>query len=306
MKKLLSVLLLFLVACSARLTDISTPAVKASPTPQSLPTITVVPPTPTLTALPTSIQSLTPLPTLQEEIGLENLYSWLEGTNNCLLPCWGGIIPGQTTWDEAIQITQSMRSFSSIDVYLGAECDFGECNLISWSLPDTNDGLGYIYSLLPDNKIHIMRIEVTDSSSLVNALNLKDILNHYGKPSILLMSALPVGFGQELPGELALELILVYPDRQFVVKYLRPARLSGDFFTSCESANYIKLIILDNKEQLMSVNVIADATETKDLGVDVWHKPVEEATEMTIDRFYETYKNSDAPCITTPISVWQP
>jgi hypothetical protein len=76
--------------------------------------------------------------------------------------------------------------------------------------------------------------------------------------------------------------------------------------TSCGKDSYIELIVLDNKEQLVSLNFIANSAETKDLHVDVWHKPIEEAMGMTIDQFYETYSKTNAPCISTPTKIWIP
>jgi len=61
-------------------------------------------------------------------------------------------------------------------------------------------------------------------------------------------------------------------------------------------------LLLTNEATLFS---IANAEETKNLHVDVWHKPVEDAMGMSIDTFYETYRDSDS-CINTPVNIWQP
>jgi hypothetical protein len=130
---------------------------------------------------------------------------------------------------------------------------------------------------------------------------LQSILKQYGKPAIILFSTEP-----DLPGDLFLEMILVYPDNQFIIKYSKYAKLSDGHVLSCGQDSAIELIILDNNEQLLSVDKIADAVETEHLHVDTWRKPVEVATGLNIDQFYETFRKANAPCVTTPINVWRP
>jgi hypothetical protein len=193
-----------------------------------------------------------------------------------------------------------MNSFSMMDVYIEEDCTFGRCNEITWALPSDLNTHGYVYSKLEENLIHTVLLQVVDPA-LVKALKLPNILKQYGKPAIVLFSTEP-----DLPGDVFLELIMVYPENQFIIKYSKYAELKNNQVVSCGQDSHVSLTILDNKDQLMSIDAIANSVETNDLHVDVWHKSPEEAIGMNIDKFYETFRNPDAPCITTPVSVWQP
>jgi hypothetical protein len=277
-----------------------TPTVLLSPKPKN--TLTL-PPTPTSTSTLTPLPTWTALPTLDPKKGLQTYYIWLAGNDNCRLPCWAGIIPGQTEWQEAKQILQPLTGATELEISLDGPCTFGKCNEVSWAFPFDLNNLGKVYSKVEDGKIHFMQFQVTDFTEayLIKSLSLQRVLTLYGKPSILLFSTEP-----DLPGDLFLELILVYPDSQFLIRYSKHAKLSNNNVVSCGQDSVIELNILDNKEQLMSVETIANAVETNHLHVDVWHKSVEEAAGMTIDKFYETFRKTNAPCITTPIKVWMP
>jgi len=282
-------------------TELPPVTLKPSSTSTTISILTITPhptltPTQTLTLVPT----WTFLPTLDSETGKEALYAWLEGSDNCRFPCWAGITPKNTTWEKAIHILQPLEGMTIFETRLNRPCIFGQCNYITWALSSDLNTFGNVYSKIEENTIHLVQLQIVDPY-LLNAVGLQTIFNQYGKPSILLFSTEP-----DLPGDLFLELILVYPDQQFIIKFSKYAKLSDNQVTSCGQDSAIELIILDNKEQLLSMDTIANAEETKHLHVDSWHKPVEVATGITIDEFYETFRKANAPCVTTPTSVWRP
>lgn len=297
-------LFIFLVGCSSNqvISLTATPNIVLTPTPFS--TQTVIPPTQTLTPTSTftptltSLPTLTPLPTIETDKGFQTLYEWLEGTEDCRLPCWAGITPGETTWEYAKQLIETTNGFLDLRTFLDEICTFGKCNELAWSLH--LDPHGFVYSTFPENEIHTLVVEIS-TSDFSKSLGLQKILNDYGKPAILLFSTEP-----DLPNYASLELILVYPERQFIIQYNKYAKITEEKVESCGIDNHIKLVVVDNQEQLESLDAIAQAVETKDFYVDVWHKSVEEAMGITIEEFYETYRKADAPCISTPTKIWIP
>jgi hypothetical protein len=305
MKKLLLtsvVVCILLTACSGQ-ESASTALPSVTPRQSSTATATLIPtktsqstltPTQTLSPVPT----WTSLPTIDPKIGKETLYTWFEGSENCHLPCWAGIIPGQTGWEEAWHLLQPLQQTVKLENGSNVDCVYGKCSFISWSRTPIERGV--LSSIYPENIIDYIMLETIEPNHLAT-LSLKNILSIYGKPAILLFSTEP-----DQPGQKFLELILVYPERQFLIQYSKYADLDGDNLESCGTDSYIKLVVLDNREQLISLDVIANAVETRNFYVDVWHKSVEEATGMTIDTFYDTFSKQDAPCIITPINVWQP
>ena len=78
-----------------------------TPTPTLAPTLT---PTvtntllPTKTPSPTVAQSWTPPPKLSQEEANELLLELYETNGGCEMPCWWGIVPGETPWETALEL----------------------------------------------------------------------------------------------------------------------------------------------------------------------------------------------------------
>ncbi len=239
---------------------------------------------------------------------MEKLQLWIRGTFDCLLPCWGGITPGKTTWQEARQFVEQMSGFSIVKVSENGSCDFGVCNGIAWSLYPQTVAEGAFYTRSPENIVHLIHIHIqnkgTEKTNLLRNVGLQDIFHWYGSPRMLLFSAKP-----EPESDNFLEIIMVYPERQFIVRYLKKVDLINDKLVSCGKDSQIDFIVLDNKDQLSSLGAIASAVETKDLHFDAPYKSAEEAIGMTSRSFYVTFSafsNRDAPCISTPVNIWLP
>jgi hypothetical protein len=103
-----------------------------------------------------------------------------------------------------------------------------------------------------------------------------------------------------------MEIVLVYPERQSVIKYMKATELKGDKVENCGRDERIELIILDNKEQLLSLDAINNAVETRDLHLDARYKTLGEATGLSMNSFYEAVSVSSDFCISTPVNIWTP
>jgi len=304
-------LLLFLVGCSSnQIPPATIPGI--TPTSSPLPTDTIVPPTQTLTLITstplpafTSAPLLTPLPTFSSTEGVEKLRLWIEGVFDCLLPCWGGITPGKTSWQEARQILEQMSEFASVNVSENISCSFGVCSGVGWSLYPETVAEGIFYTKFPENTVHLININIqnegTKKTNFLRNIQLQDVFDWYGAPAVLLFNV-----ETDLAENRFMELILVYPERQFVIKYIKNTELVDDKVVNCGKDERIELIILDNKEQLMSLDAIANAVETKGLHLDSRYKTVEEATGMTDNSFYEAINAFNDFCISTPVNIWPP
>lgn len=298
-ERIMIILAFFFVSCSPLTTEASEPTKEVILASTLTTTATTRPTTTsTLTFAEHPSQTWTPLPTLTYDDGMQLLSAWFEGADYCRLPCWAGITPGLTNWEEASYILGPLQQTVKLEAGSNVDCVYGKCSFISWSR--TPEERGVLSSIYPENIIDYITLETIEPSHM-GFLSLYNIMSIYGIPAIVLFSADP-----EQPGQKFLELILVYPEQQFIIKYSKYAEIIGENLESCGADSYIKLVALDNREQLMSLDAIANSVETKDFHVDTWHKSVEVAAGMTIDTFYETFSKENAPCIVTPIKVWQP
>ena len=312
MKKVQAVILIFLLAgCSSNqpsTTTISTIPPASSP----LPVVTAIPATPTFT--PTSAPSpvltspplLTPLPTLSPTEAEEKLRLWIAGVFDCLLPCWGGITPGVTTWPEARQVIEQVSGFATVHVSENISCEFGGCNGIAWSLFPNTLAEGVFYTKLPENKVHKIRIDIQNKGNaqkinLLRNIGLQEAFTWYGLPPIFLLTV------ETNQAEIRfMKLVLVYPERQSIIRYTKNTELVNGNVTNCGQDHQIEMIILDNKEQLASLEAIANAVETRDLHIDDRYKPVSEATGISPNTFFETFSTVRDACISTPVEMWSP
>lgn len=264
--------------------------------------------TPTSTPLPafTSTPLWTPLPTFSSTAAEETLKTWVQGTFECLLPCWGGITPGQTSWNQARQIVEQLSGFSRVNISENFSCEFGGCSGIAWSLYPNTVAEGAFYTKFPENVVHLIHINIQNEGNaqkinLVRNIGLQEVFRWYGLPPIFLLNV-----EADQAEDRFMELILVYPERQSIIKYVKQAELADDKVVNCGQDHQIEMFILDNKEQLASLNAITNAVETKDLHIDDRYKTIEEATGMTPNSFYEAVSAFRDFCISTPVGMWTP
>ncbi len=71
--------------------------------------------TPSPTDQPTQTPVLTPIPTLSEQDALEAFTNLIEEDVQCDLPCWLGVTPGQTNFEEVVDIFSQFSAIAYTD-----------------------------------------------------------------------------------------------------------------------------------------------------------------------------------------------
>lgn len=312
MRKVYAVLLIVLLASCSSNQSAPTTVPNMPPTSGPIATDTVPPPTQTSTpavvpsATFTSLPLWTPLPTFSATRAEEELRLWIQGVFGCLLPCWGGVTPGVTSWQETVQIMEQLSGFSSINISENINCEFGACNGIAWSLYPNTLAEGVFYTKAPENVVHLIRINIqnegnTQKLNLLRNIGLQEAVKWYGLPPIFLLTV------ETDPAENRfMKLVLVYPERQSIIRYTKNTELVDGKITNCGQDHQIEMVILDNKEQLASLDIIASAVETRDLNIDDRYKTIEEATGISINTFFNAITSFSDFCISTPADMWTP
>jgi hypothetical protein len=245
----------------------------------------------------------TPLPTFSQADGLRTLNSWFMGST-CLLPCWGGIEPGKTTWQEVQQAFQPLSGIATVKTAENLNCDFGQCNIIGWALNKGAVVEGDFYTLAPQNVVHVINLDIknvnSQSINLTSDVNVRTMLRSYGLPAEMLFNA-----DLTSPKNKYLEITLIYPKRQFIINYWKDVKIEGDHATACGGYSRVRLIVLDNPDQLMSLEAVAQAVETKDLDINKQTpKHAYEAINLTDDAFFQYFGGLRERCVSTPVSIW--
>lgn len=295
-----------------------------APTRTRTPTRTVAPgrtrvwlATPTSAVPRTSTPTSLPTPRLSPEERLELQQELLDTNGDCRLPCWWGIVPGETAWSRAEKFFADLGA----QAYTVA---------VPW-----NDGATYYhlsafefdpdYDLYPivavqNGMVHTMAIRGTApfaESELARdwrIYNLPAVLQTYGKPSrVWVYVNLATACKTDSAPCSLYWLWLFYDSSGFLVSYfwiddswsldsatvpLCPSRhpLAGiDLYLQSTSATR-------PLESLIDLTGVTHASATDNLA-DL--RPLSAATGWDIKAFYRTYAQAGTTdCMTTPSSLW--
>ena len=119
--------------------------------------------TTTARATKTARATITPFPKLNPKLK----DTWLIGTEDCRPPCWNGIIPGETTFDEALNVIQSFGFINKKgEIRMGEDESY-----ISWYRGDGKNA----YIKFFENKVILMHFFMLSG-------DLGSVVDHFGEP----------------------------------------------------------------------------------------------------------------------------
>jgi hypothetical protein len=173
---------------------------------------------------PSGLNILTPVPTLSSEDAKTVVRELLETNGGCRLPCWWGLTPGRTTWEEAL------RFLAPIAVSLAASeaPALHDHVLVAARFPvgeDLGDEAILIRFLVSDGVIRV----IWASPQRAAGYQVQSALQTYGAPANLLVRTISRPEGVEVPFFLVLE----HGPDGFMIVYLQRVEASGDTIRSC-------------------------------------------------------------------------
>jgi hypothetical protein len=263
-----------------------------------------------ITPLPTS----TVIPTLPVEAARSRLLYLLDNNGNCYLPCLWGIIPGESTFQDARKILEPLASISDFTNFssgLGAiDPIYTTSDLMIYTtirfitFPSSN-----IVSLISFDGRALREInggigveDVFFSNAFGEKLKyfmLPNILSEYGKPTAVLLSTLsefpPANYGQG-----HFKILLIYPNDGILIHYTTEMRVVGNNVLGCPLNAHVDLELLPSGDSNSFFSNLSSSWQNKIQG----YLSIEITTLMTIDSFYETFRNSPEACIETPANLW--
>ena len=279
--------------------SVSTLTAQPSPTwtPQPTLTPTVVPPSPTATStrrptatplLDTATPSRTPVPTLDAKQQAQLVTDMLKTNGGCKLPCWWGIVPGNTRFQAAVDSLQQQ----GLSLYLVR--DLTGALTIDIPHPTQLFNYGFLLGLTAEQGV-ISRLEVdgetynlTQSRRFASdwqRYSLSNILQEYSQPST-------IGFISGPPAErdapVSYSLTLLYETLGFAIRYTGPAQFDNksNVIYACprfEQMNNISLFLVSPGNPLRkSTSDLADFGPT-----------LQETIGMSIEEFYGKFKSSN-------------
>ncbi len=278
-------------------------------TPTASPLITATPvlPSPTLT--------LSPLSVLTTDGAMKRISELLATNGKCRLPCFWGLTPGDTSGENAqtfmMPFTSSARRYTLNSergsMFWVQETENLEVNItIGYDL-DTTGIIERIYFHAEAHDISQGQDQSrrTYDNPTFNqefqAYMLPQILSNYGPPEevfILTSSEVPV------PNPWwPFYVFLLYPTQGIFIDYEVGLDTVGDHVIGCPTHAHMTLWLLAPGNE--DYPEVLGGNWDPFFENPAYYKTIEEAASMTVEEFYETFKNPEnTTCLETPADLW--
>lgn len=241
---------------------------------------------------------ITKTPTLSLAQANALVLDLLETNAGCQLPCWWGIVPGETKWP----VARAFLAQVAVGIFQGDLKYYVEQEV---RYPITYFGVSYNVNgksagalfYLKNNIIN--SIKTGPSGTDIN-YRLHQFLSRYGRPDQVLLSIAHVPI-EPLP----VNLVLVYEEGFLAYYELEVSKLDDQgYFWICPTTTGPELWMWDSANE-PSTNDVREFVFGADPPRHRQLQPIEKATNLTIDAFYEQFKElKPNNCLQTSESIW--
>ncbi len=303
-----AIALLFLYGCSISAPQSADQASTLTPTAQSSPTQTPAPtytPTNTPTSIPAT-KTLTPFPPLATEELENKIFELLRTNNGCELPCWWGITPGETRWEDAERLLLYLR--------------------FRVSLPDRVKLINH-FSMFEGENIPILFIGFVElESGVIDAMIVQTgggiiisrsfqedwarydpakIIARYGVPSRVIVRSASLVPEPPVPITKPYSIYFFYDELGFYIRYDGEVAFKSvyRFCPSFGPGGNLKDQIEIAISQINGTNSLDELTSGM-LIYPKFHKALEDITDLSVEEFAELYSGNEPVCFETPRDIW--
>jgi hypothetical protein len=275
---------------SGTMTMTPLPSLTRTPEPSSTPL-------PSLTPTQTPAVTWTPLPTLPVEEAQALIQDLLENNAGCRLPCWWGIVPGETSWQEAHQFlapfATKFEQGGSGQIVEGGITYQTTNYTVAYEIVGEPRGGGAGFGV----KNGIVDLIYVGPNSTIRSYQLHQLLTNYGKPNDIFVET----FSNLPDGYLPFRLALFYSEQRILAEFEYEAQRADDMLKGCPQPIGPQLSLWGANKVLTEEDIQRQIS-----GPDT-DPPLslEEVTDMSIETFYQTFKNpAYEACIETPVELW--
>ena len=288
-------------------------------TPENTTTGELSPIVPTNTSSP---EVFSPSVTPQSEASAKAEYlAFLSTNDGCPLPCIWGVTPGISTVQDMETTLVSLANTSGLSGFsiTGGFSDFHYTNMgydlltyVAYTSDSSNKGIV--------NEINITiqeldtktfspsfghSFESNTFSQQIYPYTLSGVLTAKGKPETVLVST----YGSDEDLSLwQFIILLIYPEDGIVAQYTTRLQINGEMVVGCPEDAHVNMELFPEGDSSQFAQLLARTSwaglwppsETSQPG---W-LPIDQATDMTIEEFYELFLNQTDACISTPADLW--
>ncbi len=274
-----------------------TSTTSVTPSPSLTPSKTITPTKlsyPTRTFTTTPAPTWTQLPTLSSAEAETKIMDLLVHNADCKLPCWWGITPGVTTWNEA---NHFLEAFTSIEEpFLQDIDDVLYKGYSPWFYLGKNK---YFISLITVDEIVIEIVLTPDVTDFGHQL--PSILSNNGVPDQIWIAPMP-----ETPGGPWFYLVLYYPEQGILAEYSGAASLqikTGSDGKPIITGINVCPVGIGPELWLKTPNTLSGVYDNPALGGPDFTSLLRQIdiTGMNINDFYNRFRNADnTTCFVVP------
>lgn len=244
----------------------------------------------------------TPVPTLTLNEHAEQVDELLRSRNNCQLPCWWGITPGKTTWDDAYKLigATSDNIYFTPSIFSQDTRSFFVESLVT--LPNLAAPTFIISQNFSVENNLVKLIEISPGN--MSLYPLSEILSTYGQPSHTWIKTTSYTYLD--PKTFRFELILFYDG--IMISYIAEAKPAGENLQACFSnqiyANALALWAPTPNLDYFEASQMSPIFRLANLTPPIY-RFVEDATQFDLETFYQNFRDpSGLNCLDTPNELW--
>lgn len=310
-----------IAACVLLTESRATPSTVASVSPASAISITEESANSVPIGTPFPSSTLTAVPTLSVDNARKKFLELLAANGNCRLPCLWGITPGQSNYQEARAILSPLNSMAETffepstvnDISMGSvsplyvETDLRINTRVAYWY-DHNNTVDHI-------AFRVLEERVTKDSSgnwtgtrpvfdseifaeRVQYYSLSHMLSEQGIPAAVLVHASALSDPVVAGG---IDISLLYPEQGIAVNYMMQMYNEGSVKKGCPAIAHIDMELYPPGNPASFFSELEE-TNWGRAHLDVYS--LEEATEISVEEFYQTFHNPTDKCIKTPANLW--
>ncbi len=145
---------------------------------------------------------------------------------------------------------------------------------------------------------------VFDSTFFGEQLNrymLPQILSEYDRPPSVLLSTL-AEFPPWRYGQGHFQILIVYPDQGILVHYTTEMRVVGENVVGCPANAHVELELFPSGNGDSFYELLAPTNWPETIHNN--YKPLEEVTSLSLEEFYQTFRQPMDACLETPANLW--
>lgn len=254
------------------------------------------------TSIPTQTPTWTPSPTLSRRAAYALVQDLLENNGGCQLPCWWGITPGITNWDQArhfletfvIEIKQNWKGTVIIDGVPVQQADY----YITYEIE--RDVKSRIYVLVENG---IVEETVIGGRGSQRSFRLHQLLTNYGPPSdVFIRAHRYTNDGSPPP----FDFVLYYARNHFWAHFRLTGRLVGDKLEGCPQSIDPRIWVGAPDQEWTLVALFDYVFGPPIPGFPAYPTlTLKKATGMDLETFTNIFKDPDnQSCLETPADLW--